>query len=116
MDAFKRCTACGHPWLSCEKFLNDPETQLVGYQVNFENLELGFLLFNHMICKSTIAVPAGKFRDLYKGPVFRDKILGTDHCPEYCMHEEQLLPCPEQCECTYVRDILQIVRNWPKYD
>jgi hypothetical protein len=23
-------------------------------------------------------------------------------------------PCPSQCECAYIREILQIIRNWPK--
>jgi hypothetical protein len=116
MDTFKRCTACGHLWFSREKFLNDPNTQLVGYQVNFENLELGFFLFNHMACKSTIAIPAGQFRDLYNGPIFQEIKQGTENCPEYCLHEGKLLPCPEQCECAYVREVLDIVHHWPKHD
>ena len=116
MAIFKRCTACEHLWPSRENFLNDFNTQLVGYQVNFENLELGFLLFNHMTCKSTIAVPAGQFRGLYNGPVFKENKTGSDGCPEYCFHENQLLPCPEQCECAYIREIIQIVREWPKHD
>lgn len=116
MDIFKKCTACEHLWMSRDNFLNDSNTQLVGYQVNFENLELGFFLFNHMICKSTIGIPAGKFRDLYRGPVFKENMAGTESCPEYCLHEDQLLPCPEQCECSYVRDILQIIQDWPKHD
>ena len=115
MTIFKKCSACASLWPSRESFLNDPNTVLVGYQVNFENLELGFFLFNHMICKSTIAIPAGQFRGLYSGPVFKENKLGSESCPEYCLHEAQLLPCPEQCECTYVREIIQIVRDWPKH-
>lgn len=114
MDVFKKCTACEHLWMSRDHFLNDPGTQLVGYQVNFENLELGFFLFNHETCRSTIGIPAGHFRDLYRGTVFKVNLAGTQNCPEYCLHEDQLLPCPEQCECAYVREIIQIIRDWKK--
>jgi hypothetical protein len=114
METFKRCTACKHVWLTRERFLNDPKTELVGYQVNFENLELGFFLFNHLDCKSTIAIPAVHFKDLYEGPVYGERQFGTDGCPEYCLHEKQLLPCPEQCECAWVREVLNRVQQWPK--
>ena len=114
MDDFKRCTACGHRWLSRERFLNDPNTQLVGYQVNFESFELGLFLFNHMTCKSTIAIHALQFRDLYNGPVFKEIKRGTENCPEYCLHEDQFDLCPEQCECAWVREVLHRVHQWPK--
>ena len=116
MDAFKRCTACGNLWLSRENFLNDPNTELVGYQVNFENSELGLFLFNHMTCRSTIAIYADQFRDLYGGPVFQEIKRGTEKCPEYCLHEDQLDLCPEQCECAWVREVLHRVHKWPKHD
>jgi hypothetical protein len=25
-------------------------------------------------------------------------------------------PCPTHCECNFVREILQVVNNWPKPD
>ena len=116
MTLFKKCTACEHLWPTRDNFLNDPNTTLVGYQVNFDNLELGFILFNHNHCKSTIAIPAGQFRGLYNGPVFKENLFASNGCPEYCLQERQLLPCPEQCECAYVREIIQIIREWPKHD
>ncbi len=72
MKIFKTCS-CGHaPWHSRDEFLEDVNIDLVGYQVNFGKLELGFFLFNHLTCQSTMSIPAGLFRDLYKGPVFSE--------------------------------------------
>ena len=114
MSVFKKCTCCNHPWVSRDEFLEDSKLQLVGYQVNFGELELGYFLFNHLICLSTIAVPAGLFRDLYDGPVFSERLTESEACPGHCLHDDILQPCLASCECAYVREILQIVRNWPK--
>lgn len=114
MEPFKICTFCNYSWPSREKFLQDPDIDLVGYQANFQELELGLFLFNHEVCRTTIALPAGRFTDLYNGPVFREKKTGTDQCLELCLHEQELSCCPSQCECAYVREILHIVNRWPK--
>jgi len=114
MSVFKKCTCCDNPWFSREEFLDDSKLDLVGYQVNFTNLELGYFLFNHLTCRSTIAVPAGLFKDLYDGPIFSDRKTNTDNCPGYCGERDILNPCSEKCECAYVREIIQIVRKWPK--
>lgn len=115
MSEFKKCTHCGHEWQSREDFLIDPTTDLIGYQVNFGHLNLGYFLFNHLTCGTTLGLAAGLFRDLYKGPVYKQRQTGTETCPEYCLHEKQLEPCPEECECAYVREIIQTVRQWPKF-
>ena len=114
MYEFKRCTCCEAPWTSRDEFLKDCNIQLIGYQANFNDLELGFLLFNHLTCESTIAVPAGAFRNLYDGPVFAERLSQSESCPGYCLHRDSLENCYSKCECVYVREILQIVRNWPK--
>jgi hypothetical protein len=76
MLAFKECTCCKKPWYSREDFLGDSKLDFVGYQVNFSDLELGYFLFNHLSCQSTIAVHAGLFKDLYDGPVFSERKQG----------------------------------------
>jgi hypothetical protein len=114
MNNFKKCTFCGHLWQSRKDFLEDAATDLIGYQVNFDNLSLGFFLFNHLNCGTTLGIPAGLFKDLYNGPVFTERLTNTEKCPELCLHESELEPCPEKCECAYVREIIQAVRNWPK--
>jgi len=116
MNIFKKCTCCDFCWHSREEFLQDPKLELIGYQVNFDNLQLGYFLFNHLTCESTIAIAAGSFTDLYNGPVFTERLTGSDSCPGYCLHDDILQPCTASCECAYVREILQIIRNWPKDD
>lgn len=39
---------------------------------------------------------------------------GTDECPGYCLHEDELKPCDAECECAYAREIVQLVKAWPK--
>lgn len=114
MLIFKECTCCKNPWYSREDFLGDSKLDFVGYQVNFGNLELGYFLFNHLSCQSTIAVPAGLFKDLYDGPVFSERRTNTENCPGYCGDREALDACSEECECAYVRETMQIIRKWPK--
>jgi hypothetical protein len=112
-EPFKVCTNCNTTWQSRERFLADPAIELVGYQVSFKNLKLGFFLFNHS-CKSTIAIHAGEFTDLYDGPVFEERHVGDDLCPGQCLHQSNLRRCPVHCECAYVREVLHIVQEWPK--
>ena len=96
--------------------MQDENTKLVGYQANFCQLELGYFLFNHLTCESTIAIPAGLFKDLYAGPVFAERMTGTEVCQGFCEDMDAIEPCDAQCECAYVREIMQIIRNWPKAD
>ena len=114
MLTFKECTCCKSPWYSRDEFLGDSKIDFIGYQVNFADLELGYLLFNHLACQSTIAIPAGLFRDLYDGPIFSERKTGSEDCPGYCLDRDALAPCKAQCECAYIREIMQILRNWPK--
>ena len=114
MKIFKKCSCCDNPWFSREDFLQDRNTDLVGYQANFCQLELGYFLFNHLTCESTIAIPAGLFKDLYAGPVFAQRMTGTENCRGFCKDAKDLQPCDVKCECAYVRDIMQKIRSWPK--
>lgn len=111
---FKKCTSCGHLWQSRKQFLEDRATDLIGYQVNFDTLSLGFFLFNHEICGTTLGIPASRFKDLYNGPVYTERFVNTEQCPQYCLHQNELKPCPLQCECAWVREVIQVVRHWPK--
>ena len=110
---FKQCTACGFKWSTRDRFLEDPDIELVGYQVNFVELLAGFFLFNHS-CGTTLAVLSEAFEDLYDGPVFTDRATGSEECQEHCLHEDDLSPCPAQCECAFVREIIQYIKSWSK--
>ena len=114
MSIFKKCTFCGHRWQTRQDFLQDSALDLIGYQVNFDNLHLGLFLFNHITCGTTLGLAAGLFGDLYEGPIYKQRQTDTEKCPGYCLHEKQLEPCPAECECAYVREIIQTVRQWPK--
>lgn len=110
---FKSCPVCGVTWISRDAFLSDRGIDLIGYQVNFGNLLAGHFLFNHS-CGDTLSVEAGEFEDFHDGPIFRERLSGTEECLEHCLRQDDLDPCKAQCECVFVRDILQTVRNWPK--
>ena len=114
-EAFKRCSACGFLWSTRASLLSDPDLRIIGYQARFEQLLAGIFLFNHS-CGGTLAFEASVFQDLYDGLMFEEPLTGTDACPEYCLYADELRPCPAECECAYVREILQIVKNWPKDD
>ena len=109
----KQCGLCLETWKSSDDFLGDPDITLVGYQVAFQALETGLFLFNHS-CRSTISINANAFTHLYDGPVFQERATGSDDCPGYCLDHSELRPCTAKCECAYVREVLQIVKNWPK--
>ena len=112
---FKKCS-CGHGWDSRDEFMADPLIEVVGYQVDFEDLKEGLFLFNHLnsSCRTTISVSAKHFFDLYKGPIFPDRLVGGANCPGYCLRRGELRPCPAKCECAFVREILKTVSEWPK--
>ncbi|MFO7821353.1 MAG: hypothetical protein R6V56_04785 [Lentisphaeria bacterium] len=115
-EPLKVCPACGTVWNTLDNLLGDPRVRLQGYQVNFAAPELGLLLFNHETpqCGTTLAVEAEYFRSLYEGPVYKENLAGTDNCPEHCLQQSNLYPCPRKCECAWAREVLQIVKNFPK--
>lgn len=110
---FKRCPMCGRLWESRDGFLSDPRIEIIGYQSCFKELTAGYFLFNHS-CAGTLAVLVEKFADLYDGPVYQTRKTGTSECPRFCLHQEELAPCPARCECAFVREVIQVVRSWPK--
>jgi len=111
----KTCPSCGEQWKDREQLLHDPTLKLVGYQVNFKRLQAGIMLFNHS-CRTTLALQVEVFADLYDGPIFSQCATGTAACGGHCLHEGDLRPCPAECECAFVRHIIQVIKAWPKKD
>lgn len=113
-EPFKTCPKCEEAWNDRDTFLSDPAAALVGYQPNFGDLTAGFFLFTHEKpdCGTTFAVPAGRFTDMHDGPIFETRNTGTERCAGHCLHDSDLDPCKEKCECAYVRDVLQKVKAW----
>ena len=62
-----------------------------------------------------MAVPAGQFQNLYNGPIFEQRLTESEDCPGYCLRKDELRLCPAKCECAYVREIIQIIKNWPAH-
>lgn len=114
MDAFKICPHCGKAWPNRDVFLEDPGLEVIGYQVDFEAIERGLFLFNHHDCKTTLAIRAGSFKDFHLGPFFSERQTGSKSCPGYCLRQQALEPCPAECACAWVRDVLQTIRQRPK--
>lgn len=110
---FKKCSNCTHKWKHRDTFLSDNALEIIGYQVDFRDVTEGLFLFNHS-CGSTIAVKAQFFIDLYDGPIFRERLTGSKECSGYCQVRDNLLSCNSKCECSYVREIIQIIKRWPK--
>ena len=110
---FKKCSNCGFKWETRDDFLMDPQIEMIGYQSNFKELTLGLFYFNHS-CKGTLAIYAGLFKDLYEGLIFTSRATGTKDCPGHCLQRENFDLCPAQCECSYVREIIQLIRNFEK--
>lgn len=112
-DLFKKCTSCGENWYKSSELLSDPKASLIGYQVSFSQLTEGLFLFNHS-CGTTFGISVSHFQHLYEGPVYREAKTGSEECPGFCLIEEELRPCPVKCECAFVREVMQIIRFWPK--
>ncbi len=109
-NSFKICTKCGFEWKTRDDFLKDDNISIIGYQVNFEVLTAGIFLFNHS-CEGTLSLAVSEFEDLYDGPVYQERVTGSDECPEHCLREDELGPCPNKCECVFVREIIQILKK-----
>ena len=112
---FKKCPVCKRVWETRTDFLDDPDIIIIGYQVHFKELSEGLFLFNHS-CNATMTLRAGAFRALYDGPIFKTRLTGTDDCAGHCLVEDELRPCPAECDCAYVREIMQLIKAWPKLD
>ena len=65
-------------------------------------------------CGTSLALKADQFVDLHTGPIFSERKTGSDECPSYCLYEQELGRCVAACECSFVRDVLQIVKEWPR--
>lgn len=113
-EFFKKCSNCTHVWPNLNAFLSDPAVEVSGYLADFVDLHLGLILFRHHACKTTLSTEVNQFSDLYNGPVYQKVNFLSETCPGYCLHENDLEACPAECECAWIRQVIQIVRGWPK--
>jgi hypothetical protein len=108
---FKECTLCKTVWSTRFEFLYDPQIRLIGYQMNVKNVERGLLLFNHLSCRNTLALDVIDLSTMYDGPFYRENKHGSQECPAYCLNQDSFEPCPVQCACAYIREIMKIIQD-----
>lgn len=106
-EDFKVCQVCGQTWASRSDFLVDSKVTLSSYHVNFDALENGYFLFIHT-CEARLTLAVAELSDLYDGPIFEQRKTGNEECPGYCLYPHELSPCTAECECAYVREIMQL--------
>lgn len=111
-EPFKACPLCGVTWSTMFELLADPQIRLHGYQVDFEDLLQGIFLFNHLECNTTISIKVWRFQGIHHGPVYAEQKNGSQQCPEYCLKPDLLVPCPSECACAFIRDLMQMIREW----
>ncbi len=113
---FKTCPCCGCVWPKRETFLADGKLSLNGYQADFGEPGEGLFIFTHTEkdCGTSLAVKTKSFKDLYPGPIYARRGLGTEDCPGYCLGEFILERCDARCEYASIRELLQIIKQWPK--
>lgn len=116
-SGFKVCSFCKEAWDTRNDFLDDSMINIIGYIADFEHLEKGLLLFNHNTdgCGTTLAAEVVDFMDLYTGPIYSERLTGSEECPEHCHYKDNLDSCSAKCAQSSVREIIQIVKKWPKY-
>ncbi len=112
-EPFKTCSTCEAVWIDRADFMGNQNIVLLGYQSNFEDIDSGMILFNHVIdiCGSTIAVPVAEFTDLYTGKKYSEALTGTDECEKRCVEKLDLERCNSKCKYAFVREILQILKK-----
>jgi len=115
-EPFKTCTSCGHVWPSLEVFLSDPKIVLAGYQPHFDDLTAGLFIFTHLkeTCGTSMAIPVHQFIELSNRPILSARTREPEGCPNLCMRKGCFDPCPVECECNWVRDVLSRIEKWSK--
>jgi hypothetical protein len=113
--SFKTCTNCGKRWETLEAFIQDATIELVGYMPTFDDLANGLFLFNHS-CQTTLALRVRLFEHLYDGPIYQVSQQGKAGCLGYCQNQSDFSSCQNKCSCAFVRETLQIIKQWPKSD
>ena len=108
---FLKCTSCGAYWPSRDAFLHDTNIQIIGYQPHFQSLETGYFYFTHATCGTTMLLPVGRFADLDDGPMFEKPLTGSDSCRGYCKHWRETATCDQECECAWVRRLMDRLQD-----
>ncbi len=110
-NGYRICSFCEKKWKTREEFLSDKDVKLTGYQINYVDLEKGLFFFNHS-CNTTIAIKIEEFMDLYKGPKYTESKIGKEGCQGYCLDENNLEDCGNNCYYNQVRKLMKIILEY----
>ena len=111
---FKTCSKCGFVWPERASFLIDPNLRLIGYQADFEELMAGIFLYSTTFAKrlSPLEQTTSKIyttaRCLLKGWKAVTS-AGVTVCTKMIYAH-----IPRNVNVQYVREIVQVILNWPK--
>jgi hypothetical protein len=113
MPPFKTCPSCSQIWQTRDEFVLDTQLELNGYKADFEKLEYGLFFFTHHQngCFSTMAIEVLDFKDMFSGKPYPERKTDSEECPGYCRDKEQLERCDNICECAFVREIMNMLRD-----
>ncbi len=105
---FKKCANCDYEWETRDDLIYDEDIRFVGYQAHFGNLDLGYLLFNHVAsnCGTTLSIKVESFLELYHVCVYGEDMSSSDACNGYCQKGNTTEECENDCECNFVRQIM----------
>ena len=95
-------------------FLADPKLEQGGYQVNFIDLRGGLFYFTHFVdgCGTTLAVPVEQFTSLSDRDFLANRRTKEhEGCSSLCVRKGDLTPCPVECECVWVREVMQAIKK-----
>lgn len=109
---FKTCPCCGFIWNTRNDFILSNYLVIIGYQANFDEIEEGFFLFNHIKgCGSTMAISVSNFSDLYFGPRYNEPKTGSEKCEGRCVNQPDVEVCSVPCKFVYIREIIQFFKK-----
>jgi hypothetical protein len=111
---FKECTGCKKFWKSRDMFLSDPKISFLGYQATFDNLGMGYFLFNHLEkkCLTTMSIPADEFLDLCAKGSTPDSL--GEKCHENCTYCGTFKACTRQNKYGCLKEIIQNIKKLKK--
>ena len=110
---FKECYKCRFQWPTREDFLKDSAVEILGYQVFFEDLKKGMLLFNHS-CGTTTAVHISQFLDLLDTPSSLERHPDGRDCPGRCQTRNIMNPCSPDCRCAFISRLINRIKGSEK--
>ena len=104
--AFKRC-GCGTAWATRESFIRDVDIDPIGMTTApAEDSVRVYYYFNHLKCKSTLAMDAEDFAGLIEEPIPASTMTGEEKCPGHCTRIQELDKCDNECRNAPFRRLL----------